>query len=228
MDVTPLLDFKALSQRPVDGGGSCDIYRGRLYDGPMVALKVMRVVQIPTKETEPYPQENMQRMMGIWKDCNHPNVAHLIGGAMVRGGIAAVYGWLDYGSVIEYLKRHPTTDRYQFSTQICEGVAYLHANGIIHNSLKGSNILVSGNGVPCIHISLLTSTNLADDEMENKVPSLNIRWAAPELLLAESGGTFASDVYALGMLGTVSGAYYVPPGPLTRQTAQVQFMFVTL
>ncbi|KAG8685048.1 hypothetical protein FRC11_011206, partial [Ceratobasidium sp. 423] len=42
MDVTSSLDFKTFGQHPVDGGGSCDIYRGRLHGGPVVALKVGR------------------------------------------------------------------------------------------------------------------------------------------------------------------------------------------
>ncbi|CAE7195553.1 unnamed protein product, partial [Rhizoctonia solani] len=220
MDVTSLLDN--LCQHPVDGGGSCDIYRGQLRDGPLVALKIDRLHRGSSESEDLGPQQSMRRMLNIWAKCHHPNVVQLIGGAMLQGGIAAVYEWREYGGIIEYLKHHSEADRYQLSARICEGVTYLHANDIIHNSLKGvsyalqhipiltagthllqsyvqTNILISSNGVPQIHLSLHTSTNSMEDGACDKISSPNIRWAAPELLLAESGGTFASDVYALGM-----------------------------
>ncbi|KAH7333806.1 kinase-like domain-containing protein [Rhizoctonia solani] len=199
MDITSLLDFKTVGQYPVDAGGFCDVYRGRLHDGTIVALKVGRFPCDSDEDESPNPREKMHRVIAIWSECTHPNVVQLIGGATLQRGIAVVYEWLEYGGVIEYLKRHPAADRYQMSAQVCEGVAYLHANDIIHNSLKGTNVLVSSNGVPRIHLSLTTSRNSADDGLHGKFPSPNIRWAAPELLLAESSGTFASDVYALGM-----------------------------
>ncbi|ELU39092.1 protein tyrosine kinase domain-containing protein [Rhizoctonia solani AG-1 IA] len=203
MDLTSLLDLKALTKYPVDSGGSCDIYRGRLYDGPIIALKTTRVSQTPNDDSNLDSQvskyitccaarletavptfQNMQRIIGIWKECKHPNVVHLIGGTTLRGSLAAVYGWVEYGGVIEYLKRHPEADRYRIVSSK-------------HNSHK-TNILVSGSGVPQIRLSLLTSTSWASDGIDSKFPGPSIRWA-PELLLAESGGTFASDVYALGM-----------------------------
>ncbi|CAE6419079.1 unnamed protein product [Rhizoctonia solani] len=198
MDITSLLDLETLGQYPVDAGGLCDIYQGRLRNGVIVALKVGRFSHSSDDE-DSNPRERMHRMFAIWAECTHPNVVQLIGGATLRGSIAVVYEWLEYGGIIEYLKRHPQADRYQLSAQICEGVAYLHANDIIHNSLKGTNILVSSNGVPQIHLSFVTHRNSEDEGVHSKFPSSNIRWAAPELLLAESGGTFASDVYALGM-----------------------------
>ncbi|CUA71139.1 Abelson tyrosine-protein kinase 2 [Rhizoctonia solani] len=201
MDVTHLLE--TLVQHPVDGGGSCDIYQGRLHDGLIVALKIER----PNPRSQPdgsessMAQQRMWKMLEIWKECTHPNLVRLIGGAVLQTGIAAVYGWLEYGGIVEYLKRHPTADRFELSAQICGGVNFLHANGIIHNGLKGTNILVSSDGVPQIHLSLFSCTNLAEDGTNTNISRLNIRWAAPELLLAQSRGTFASDVYALDNSG---------------------------
>ncbi|CAE6509567.1 unnamed protein product [Rhizoctonia solani] len=250
MDVTHLLE--TLSQHPVDGGGSCDIYQGKLHDGLIVALKIER----PNPRSQPdgsessVAQQRMWKMLKIWTECTHQNIVRLIGGAVLQTGIAAVYGWLEYGGIIEYLKRHPTADRFELAsrnlgfsrvldmliliylsehpdmqrseffarerhyTQRLEGrklrtetYYHTHDHTRLLQSYVQTNILVSSDGVPQIHLSPFSCTNLAEDGANNNTSSLNIRWAAPELLLAQSRGTFASDVYALGMTILASGNF---------------------
>ncbi|CAE6452939.1 unnamed protein product [Rhizoctonia solani] len=140
----------------------------------------------------------LAEIIPIWAKCNHPNIVPLIGEATVRGQVAAVYEWLTYGSVLDYLKRHPTADRHQLSAKICDGVAYLHANNIIHGNLKGSQVFVSDYGVPRIMLDC-TGTHMVGKPRDIDEMTLTLRWAAPEILMETSGKTFQSDVYALGM-----------------------------
>ncbi|EUC55868.1 tyrosine kinase domain protein [Rhizoctonia solani AG-3 Rhs1AP] len=124
-----------ISEYPVTGGGYCDVYRSRLGNGTLVAVKQIRPQF--DGETQPILNKNMQKTNRILAKLSHPNIVPLLGEVTVRGNMSTVHEWLQYGSVLEYLEHHPVADRYQLNAKICEGVAYLHAHGIIHGDLKG-------------------------------------------------------------------------------------------
>ncbi|CAE6455758.1 unnamed protein product [Rhizoctonia solani] len=97
-------------------------------------------------------------------------------------------------------------------TEVCEGVAYLHAIGIVHGDLKGENVLISSEGAAVVSDfggSLLKNRSLKIMPLEKGL-SLTSRWAAPELFEADDEdpvNTKGSDIYALGMtiLEAISG-----------------------
>ncbi|QRW21096.1 Tyrosine kinase specific for activated [Rhizoctonia solani] len=114
------------------------------------------------------------------------------------------------GSVLRvFLARNPDADRCQLSTQICEGVAYLHNIGIAHGDLKGDNVFVSDSGS-----ALLADLGSAD--VEGRAVDFTLfmnrcgyttRWAAPELIKYGVFRCREADIYALGMtiLQTLTG-----------------------
>ncbi|CAE6508013.1 unnamed protein product [Rhizoctonia solani] len=124
MDVTNLLDLHSVPFRLI---GSLSVSRGRLLNGTDVAINTVA----------PSWQKRMLEVLPIWAKCSHPNIVQLIGKATFQGQLAAVYGWHEYRGIQEYLKCHSTADRYHLSTQISDGVSYLHGIGIIHGNLDG-------------------------------------------------------------------------------------------
>ncbi|KAG8771712.1 hypothetical protein FRC12_003461 [Ceratobasidium sp. 428] len=109
--------------------------------------------------------------------------------------------WVENGSLPSYLEKRPGTDRCDMSTQICNGVAYLHQTGVIHGDLKGNNVLVSDQGVPVI-------TDFGNAVLEQgtmqftetvKQGGFTPRWTAPEILEDQVKQSREADVYALGM-----------------------------
>ncbi|KAG8685230.1 hypothetical protein FRC08_013233, partial [Ceratobasidium sp. 394] len=108
--------------------------------------------------------------------------------------------WMDNGTLLAYIKRNPSTDCYCLSIGICEGVVYLHENGIVHGDIKGANVLVSDAGIA--KLADFGCTELKESELyfttTTKHVECSTRWAAPEIL---NGGMRSkqADVYALGM-----------------------------
>ncbi|GAB1524251.1 hypothetical protein RhiTH_007404 [Rhizoctonia solani] len=106
------------------------------------------------------------------------------------------------GSVLRvFLARNPDADRCQLSTQICEGVAYLHSIGIAHGDLKGDNVFVSDSGSALI-------ADLGSADVEGRTVDFTLfmnrcgyttRWAAPELIKYGVFRCKEADIYALGM-----------------------------
>ncbi|QRV92265.1 Vegetative incompatibility protein HET-E-1 [Ceratobasidium sp. AG-Ba] len=198
-DMTNQLDSTTGSEYPILSGGFGDIYRCKLRNGTEVAVKTIRLHGGLSHQDDKHLKHVTQELY-TWSKCNHTNVQPLLGLAIFRGQIGMVAEWELNGSVPEYLERHPGVDRCIMSIQITEGLSYLHASGIVHGDLKGSNVLVSIDGIP--RLADFGNAKLQEYTLKFTKTStkeiMSSRWAAPELF---EGGlcTFESDIYALGM-----------------------------
>ncbi|KAG9076409.1 hypothetical protein FS749_011816 [Ceratobasidium sp. UAMH 11750] len=207
-DITDQLDLASSSNFPVSNGGFGDVYMVKLRNGTRVAVKTMRVQVDSTNEGAKH-LKHAARELHTWAKCDHPNVLKLLGLAKFRDQIGMVSMWMEHGSLPGYLSREPTADRCQISTQICEGLTYLHRSDIIHGDLKGLNVLVSDDGTPMLADfgnAILRDRTLLFTVTTMKA-SLSPRWAAPEILEGSSLCSMEADVYALGMtiLETITG-----------------------
>ncbi|CUA68736.1 Leucine-rich repeat receptor-like protein kinase PXC2 [Rhizoctonia solani] len=198
-DLSEQLDELTFSVLPCRYGGSGDVYSGKLLDSTVVCVKVPRISEDSFQSAR--NQVYASREIHTWNKCNHVNVLPLLGLALFRGRIATLSPWIRNGTLQEYLKKHPDVDRCRLSTQVCDGVAYLHSIDIIHGDLKGDNVLISDDGN-----ALLTDFGSAD--IKNRTLTFTqlmdqcgwtMRWGAPELLQEIVLPSKESDIYALGM-----------------------------
>lgn len=105
----------------------------------------------------------------------------------------------DYTRCMGLSRTHPHAnfDKVGMILQIAEGLAYLHANGIVHGDLKTSNILLDEQLKPFIGDFGSTSVTLQDTSPTQTWGTRRLQ--APELMMGESKTT-ASDMYAFAML----------------------------
>lgn len=81
--------------------------------------------------------------------------------------------------------------------EIADGLAYLHAQGIVHGDVKGENVLIASDlTVRLCDFGLAKIVNSATNPSLAGVGSL--RWQAPELF-SRASRTPKSDVYAFGL-----------------------------
>ncbi|QRW11620.1 WD repeat and SOCS box-containing protein 1 [Ceratobasidium sp. AG-Ba] len=199
IDMSSLLDWATAAETPFSQGGFGDIYRCKLNNSEEVAVKTLRIYNSPSEQNQK-SLKHAAREVYTWSKCRHPNVQSLLGLVVFRGQIGMVATWEINGNLPTYLKRHPEADRCQMSTQVAEGLAYLHKSGVIHGDLKGANVLVSEDGVAQLADfgnSVLQEYTLQFSETSSR-ESLSFRWAAPELF-TDSRCTKQADIYALGM-----------------------------
>lgn len=134
----------------------------------------------------------------IWFKIKHQHVVSLFGACHV-GNPFFVCEYASDGNLTDYLCRNKY-DRVLTWKRLYEaalGVQYLHKVKVVHNDLKGNNILVGGDGkakIADFGLSFVSGTrrDINDDD-------LAISWKAPEVLKRQTTGTFASDVYSFGM-----------------------------
>ncbi|QRV77405.1 Tyrosine-protein kinase [Ceratobasidium sp. AG-Ba] len=198
-DMTSQIDTTTGGDYPISSGGFGDIYRCKLRNGTEVAVKTVRLYVGSNDQDKKHLKHAAQELYA-WSKCKRPNVQPLLGLAMSRGQVGMVAEWESNGSMPEYIERHPKVDRVVISSQISEGLAYLHASGVVHGDLKGANVLVSRDGVPRLADfgnAKLQEYTLKFTKTSTK-ETMSSRWAAPELY---EGALccFKTDIYALGM-----------------------------
>jgi hypothetical protein len=96
-------------------------------------------------------QENLQSVMGeleLLKTLNHKNIVKYIGSFKTRTHLYIILEYMEYGALSSIIKpnrfgvfQEPLVAVY--ITQVLQGLAYLHAQGVVHRDIKGANILTT-------------------------------------------------------------------------------------
>ncbi|KAK8966362.1 Receptor-like cytosolic serine/threonine-protein kinase RBK1 [Platanthera guangdongensis] len=132
-------------------GGHAEVYKGRLPDGQLVAVK-----RLTKRVKEEERISDFLSELGIIAHVNHPNAAQLIG-FCVEGGLHMVLQFSQHGSLSSVLhgskERLKWRDRFDIALGVAEGLFYLHGEcqrRIIHRDIKASNILLNEDYQPQI------------------------------------------------------------------------------
>jgi serine/threonine protein kinase len=182
-------------------GGYGDVYEGTWY-GKIVAIKKLLLKKLPEhllqdfkKETELMAQFNCPQIVSIFGTCLEEHHYAMVIEYMPK---TSLYKVLQDQS--ETLPWNPTL--YTIASDIVKGLAYLHSQKIIHRDLKSLNILLGSD-----YHAKITDFGLATIKKETSSTTTQsnkslgtVRWLAPELLKRGAKHTFASDVYAAGMV----------------------------
>ncbi|CAE6454580.1 unnamed protein product [Rhizoctonia solani] len=193
-DVT--LQLTQINDHSRYSGSLSDVYQARWLDGSMVAVKCLRALS-----NSDVPQgkilKHTARELYTWSRASHRNVLKLHGLAVVCGKLAMVASWMEYGSLLAYIRAQPKVDRCSLCAQIAAGLEYMHDMGLVHGDIKGNNVVVSRDGVAKITDfgSSTMAREFAIAFTATQTVNYSIRWAAPELF-ASQPACFKTDVYA--------------------------------
>lgn len=135
---------------------------------------------------------------------NHPN-------------IVKIYDYGEYDNTLfivnEFVKGQTLRDSLDFKgaytineacsimLQLCDSLIYIHSKKIIHRDIKSFNVYILPDGsvkIGDFGISILLDSNLNINE--NKKIAGTAQYLAPELVTGKAGGSYQSDIYALGIL----------------------------
>ena len=127
-------------------GGHAEVYKGRLPDGQVVAVKrLMRNEKEAGDRAGDFLSE-----LGIIAHINHPNATRLIGFGIDRG-LYFVLQFASHGSLSSMLFGSESLEwkiRFKVALGVAKGLQYLHQDcprRIIHRDIKASNILLNHN-----------------------------------------------------------------------------------
>ncbi|CAE6438563.1 unnamed protein product [Rhizoctonia solani] len=189
----------------MSGGGFGDVWKGELLSGKKVAIKVWRASLI--EQCDYKSLKRATREIYYWSKMKHDNIHQLMGVIMFKNlSLGMISEWMENGNLHEYLRKNPSANRYQLSVDVGSGLAYIHDHNMVHGDIKALNVLVSSSGAATLTdfgLSTMSESSIAFSATSTSQAG-SIRWAAPELLLEQSSKSKESDIYALGMLVSIS------------------------
>ncbi|MEN3749447.1 serine/threonine-protein kinase [Sphingomonas sp. HF-S3] len=188
--------------RLVGRGGMGEVYLARRADSfeQRVALKLLRVDAVPSESLFARERQMLARL-------EHPGIARLIDGGLAPDGRPWMAMQFVEGRPLDrwvQQDRPPLEARLRVFADICDAVAYAHANLVVHRDLKPSNILVDGAGR--VHLLDFGIARLVEEGADGTAPAATTSaalmtpdYAAPEQL-GNGTITVATDVHALGLI----------------------------
>ncbi|CAA0807005.1 PR5-like receptor kinase [Striga hermonthica] len=192
---------KSLSEK-LGQGGYGSVYKGKLPDGFLVAVKVLT-------DTNSNGEEFINEVASISRT-SHVNIVNLLGFCFDTQNSTLVYEYMPNKSLDKYiadgsLDRLDIETLYKIALGVAKGLEYLHTGcntRIVHFDIKPQNILLDQDFCP--KISDFGLAKLCKKK-QSLVSVLGTRgtpgYIAPEVFSRNFGGvSHKSDVYSYGMM----------------------------
>lgn len=183
----------------VGRGGMGEVYRARRADVGFeqhVALKLLRIDAVPNEALFARERRMLARL-------DHSGIARLIdGGVTPEGRPWMAMAFVEGQPIDRWVKteRPSLETRLRAFRDICDAVAFAHANLIVHRDLKPSNILIDARGrVQLLDFGIAKLIEESGEAAATTGALMTPDYAAPEQL-GNGVVTVATDVHALGVI----------------------------
>ena len=155
---------------------------------PTSADEQDRAVDAAWKEVETtrkLQHRNIIEVLGAYRE---PDAMHIVMRFYAGGTLA---------QLVEKIGRLNSDVVRHYTTELCQGVRYLHANDIVHRDIKGANILLDDKGG--LRIGDFGSSREVSGLRSCRLDSLRgtPHWMAPEVI-KQTGHGAAADVWSIG------------------------------
>ncbi|KAG8997796.1 hypothetical protein FRB94_007445 [Tulasnella sp. JGI-2019a] len=199
------------------GGGFCGLFLGMYVPtGQKLAMKRPRPSAWISSEVA---TRRIVREAKTWSRFKHKNILLFCGLVEISHEIYLVSLWMEYGDLSAFLTKRLSFLDGDSSSQnndprktvymdfkeldticgIASGLAYLHAQSVVHGDLKGLNVLLTQQLKPVIcDFGMTKVKDLQNTTSLAMVGTGTLRWMSSEVML---GGptTIESDIYSFGM-----------------------------
>lgn len=185
------------------------VYKGNWHGS--VAVKMLNMDHIDDRKT----LETFKQEVATFRKTRHENLVLFMGACMKPPKLAIITS-LCKGMTL-YRHIHLRKDKFNLNRisgialQICQGMGYLHARGIVHKDLKTKNIFYENGKVVITDFGLFSVTKLCHGNRKGDwltIPQGWLCYLAPEVVRCLRAGSqhdtddlpfaTASDIYAFG------------------------------
>lgn len=185
----------------ISAGGVAEVFKAHHRDGQgEYAVKVIR----PERMSEKHHAKAFKDEFELMESLDHPGIPKVRRFDAVRGRPCIVMDYVPGRPLHLLIDEKARFDAQDAFLRLAEIVAYLHANGIVHNDLKLENVVLRPDG----RISLVDFGNARRAQSKGLIARLfkarvpvfgTPTYLAPELIAGEGDPSFRSDLYSLGV-----------------------------
>lgn len=181
--------------RVLGSGGFADVF---LYEQNMprrqVAVKVM-LAEVVTSQVKQMFQAEANLMAQL---STHPSILTVYQASVSADGRPYLVMELCSSAIGQRYRSDPlpVPEVLSIGVRIASAVETAHRAGVLHRDIKPSNILTTAYGHPVLSDFGIAAT-LSEADVTEAI-GLSIPWSAPEVLLDETSGTIASEVWSIG------------------------------
>ena len=177
-----------------------------LYLGIHPQTRALIVVKVLSPEfvTNPDMVDQFLKESKIISLTSHPNIVKLYGEGTWEGGLYIAMEFIRGVSLRQFIEQHSLSMKKSIDIlmQVAYALAHLHSHGVIHGDLKPENILMKEDGeVKVIDFGI---ARLHEEVKKTKGKRTKIvgtpTYMSPEQKEDPSAVSFASDIYALGII----------------------------
>jgi|694.fasta_scaffold02929_24 serine/threonine protein kinase len=189
------IDSKDLLQEERIASGAYGIvYKGKLGEH-IVAIKNLT-------NFRPEAIQGFQREYEFMRDLRHPNIVRAWGAIFFNDDYRIVMEFMPGGTLTNLLRNQKDLTwiyLYEIAKSIAEGLAFLHANDIVHCDFKPDNVLLDEEGNPKISdFGLARLKNIADSDYGTWQGG-TYRYMAPEHMATPKKNSKEGDVFSFGV-----------------------------
>eukprot|EP00668_Euglena_longa_P012262 GGOE01014699.1.p1 GENE.GGOE01014699.1~~GGOE01014699.1.p1 ORF type:complete len:933 (+),score=181.55 GGOE01014699.1:146-2800(+) len=183
----------------VGSGGFGTVFVG-LNDDTGELLAIKNIPFDPKDKQVNVKLKELQREIQVMKSLDHPNIVRYFQTAREGSSINIFMEYVPGGSIANLLKQFgPLKENVvkSYTSQILEGLMYLHERNVVHRDIKGANILIGVDG-QC-KLADFGAAGILDGIAHTGLKSLKGTpyWMAPEVI-TQSGHAWPADIWSLG------------------------------
>ncbi|NXM24714.1 M3K19 kinase, partial [Oxyruncus cristatus] len=180
------------------------VYCGLTSQGQLIAVKQVVLDASDQLSTEKEYQK-FHEEVDLLKTLKHVNIVTYLGTCLEHNVLSIFMEFVPGGSISSIINRFgplPEVVLCRYTRQILQGVAYLHANCVVHRDIKGNNVMLMPSGTVklidfgCARRLARISPGGTRSETLRSVHGTPY-WMAPEVI-RESGYGRKSDIWSVG------------------------------
>ena len=196
---TELLPQPLGAGQELGSGGFGTVYRAT-WQGSEVAVKKLHSAQLTESSRSAFVAE-----VNVMTKLDSPRLVRLYGACLAPDPYCIVMEYMPRGSLYNLIhskEQYAWSVSLQLAIDIGNGLAFLHSEKIIHRDLKSLNILLDAEyrakicdfGLSRVRQEVSVTSTVSANAVGTNA------WNAPELFGLKPKYSFASDIYAYGMI----------------------------
>ncbi|NWR84337.1 M3K19 kinase, partial [Furnarius figulus] len=180
------------------------VYCGLTSQGQLIAVKQV-VLDTSDQATTEKEYQKFHEEVDLLKTLKHVNIVTYLGTCLEDNILSIFMEFVPGGSISSVINRFgPLSEAVlcKYTKQILQGVAYLHANCVVHRDIKGNNVMLMPSGTVklidfgCARRLAWISPGGTRSETLHSVHGTPY-WMAPEVI-NEAGYGRKSDIWSVG------------------------------